>query len=149
MLSIYYEINKDLCTKCGLCKSDCPSGAIEITGNDIYSVNHENCIRCGHCGAICPAGAVTCDGKKLPAYKRPEIGSEQAFQLVAGKRSVRSYKTDSIPGDILKRILEVGSLTATASNSMSIRATLFKEEEVTQLTRNLCTSLLGVFKTTE
>ena len=145
MPALLYKINQDICSKCGLCKKDCPSGAVDIN-DGLYSINPQKCIRCGHCGAVCPVNAVSCDGEKLKDYIKPELTEEQAFHLVAGKRSVRNYKSDPIPSDILDRILELGSLTSTATNSMSVRASLFTEGQVTELTKGLCGVLLGVLK---
>lgn len=108
----------------------------------LYEINPGNCIGCGHCGAICPVGAVKADGIELLPYLPPELSEESAFHLMAGKRSVRRYKTDPIPRDLLDRMLDVGSLTSTATNSMNVRATLFTGEDVTRLTYLLCAILL-------
>ncbi len=51
------SFNPDLCTKCGLCKSNCPTDSI--------SPNIEfpkTCIKCAKCVNICPTGAI--QGKK-------------------------------------------------------------------------------------
>lgn len=51
-------INRDTCIQCGVCKDDCPRGAIaEHNGGMI--VDYRNCIRCFCCQEFCPKGAIT------------------------------------------------------------------------------------------
>lgn len=48
-----YEINEDLCTSCGVCKSICT-----LDLDPVEDVNHIECIRCGECKGICPSHAI-------------------------------------------------------------------------------------------
>jgi len=51
-------INQALCVLCGVCKNDCPRGAIkEIDGR--LKIDYRNCIRCFCCQEFCPKGAIT------------------------------------------------------------------------------------------
>lgn len=68
------EINRNACTGCGQCISDCIAnnlflreGKAEVSGN---------CILCGHCVAVCPLNAVS-----IPEYDMgdvEELSREQA-----------------------------------------------------------------------
>lgn len=53
-----FEIDKELCTSCGVCAKNCPSSAI-IGKKDIpYSINPLLCIKCGNCIEVCRFNAV-------------------------------------------------------------------------------------------
>lgn len=49
-------INQDLCTQCGLCKSNCRFDSIEFT--DKYVINSYRCEGCSVCEYICPQNAI-------------------------------------------------------------------------------------------
>ena len=48
-----FPVAGDLCTECGLCASECPTGA--ISPDNPKSNNHELCIGCMRCVKVCPA----------------------------------------------------------------------------------------------
>jgi uncharacterized protein (DUF362 family)/NAD-dependent dihydropyrimidine dehydrogenase PreA subunit len=57
-------INKDECTKCGVCIDMCPVGptALDWMRNEIGKApnyNYDRCIRCYCCQETCPSGAIT------------------------------------------------------------------------------------------
>ena len=53
-------VNQALCVLCGVCKNDCPRGAISEK-NDVLTIDYRNCIRCFCCQEFCPKGAITVD----------------------------------------------------------------------------------------
>lgn len=74
------EINRNACTGCGQCMSDCIAnnlflreGKAEVSGN---------CILCGHCVAVCPLNAVS-----IPEYDMGDV--EELSQEQAGLDSDR------------------------------------------------------------
>jgi heterodisulfide reductase subunit A len=52
-------IDAEACSKCGLCASVCPYGAIQWKKGEIATVVEAACAGCGACGATCTFGAVT------------------------------------------------------------------------------------------
>ena len=50
-------IDKEKCTGCGRCVSDCSK--LKITLEKGKAAVKEECFQCGHCVAICPEGAVS------------------------------------------------------------------------------------------
>lgn len=52
------EINKDICTKCGLCWLYCPDETIIINKDGYPSVKYEYCKGCGICANECPVKAI-------------------------------------------------------------------------------------------
>ncbi|MHA1733966.1 MAG: nitroreductase family protein [Promethearchaeota archaeon] len=129
-------IDQDKCVKCGLCERDCPGHAIALVG-EMYQIRSEYCIECSHCACICPKGAVESDAGSFPEWSAPDFQPDGVFDLVAGTRSVRQYKPDPIPGEVVERILHLGSLTATASNKQDWRVVALTGEAVATL-RDAC-----------
>ena len=49
---------KELCTYCGICANNCPTGAITVKAN-FFKVDDKKCWRCGRCVKVCPEKALT------------------------------------------------------------------------------------------
>lgn len=52
------EINKSLCTGCGICRKVCAYDAVEIVHGKAV-VDENMCIGCGLCASMCPRNAIT------------------------------------------------------------------------------------------
>ena len=55
---ITYCIDPDNCTGCGLCKKNCPPGAISGERKQTHVLDTEKCIKCGICYDVCKFEAV-------------------------------------------------------------------------------------------
>ena len=55
---ITYYIDKDLCRGCSACARQCPASAISGELKKPYEINPELCIKCGNCISACRFGAV-------------------------------------------------------------------------------------------
>ncbi len=53
-----YEILGGSCTGCGLCRKNCPVGAISGERKGIHAINPNTCIQCGKCFEVCRFTAV-------------------------------------------------------------------------------------------
>jgi len=51
-------VDKDLCTACGICADDCPSGCFDIEEIAILA-RPDDCTECGTCVDACANGAIT------------------------------------------------------------------------------------------
>lgn len=53
-----YEINPELCRRCGACLKACPRGAVEQTPEHRYVIDQARCDACGTCAASCKLRAI-------------------------------------------------------------------------------------------
>ncbi len=52
-------LDKEKCTKCGLCWLYCPDAARKMSEEEYYEADLYYCKGCGICASICPAQALT------------------------------------------------------------------------------------------
>jgi pyruvate ferredoxin oxidoreductase delta subunit len=52
-------VNREKCTKCGLCWLYCPDVAIRLQEDGYYEPDLDYCKGCGICASVCPTGAIT------------------------------------------------------------------------------------------
>ena len=120
------DINTDKCTGCGLCVKLCPRYVFKPEGGKAVYANIPSafCNMCGHCISACPTGALIDPAGPLPEPPQPELCDLPSFEslqlLLRARRSVRMFRPDPIPGDILDRIIEAGRYTATGGNQQNI-----------------------------
>lgn len=116
------SVNAQLCTACGLCESDCPSGSIAVMEGKA-AADMKNCIRCGHCQAICPVNAVSLSGfAEEPETITPamRVDAEALLGQLKARRSVRQFTSREIPRELLDQIIEAGRYTPTGTNKQGV-----------------------------
>jgi NADH:ubiquinone oxidoreductase subunit F (NADH-binding)/NAD-dependent dihydropyrimidine dehydrogenase PreA subunit/(2Fe-2S) ferredoxin len=57
---IKYAISKEKCAGCGICRKQCPAGAITGKKKKVHIIDESLCVKCGICYQVCPSkyGAV-------------------------------------------------------------------------------------------
>jgi 2-oxoacid:acceptor oxidoreductase delta subunit (pyruvate/2-ketoisovalerate family) len=48
------EIDREICTRCGLCFVGCPEGAISLDGQHYPVIDYDHCKGCMLCAHLCP-----------------------------------------------------------------------------------------------
>lgn len=74
--------NKNLCTKCGRCKSECKSAAIDM--NSEYRIDKSKCTECTKCVDNCLSGALVTEGRN---YSVEDVIKELKKDSVQYRRS--------------------------------------------------------------
>jgi len=131
---LQFNIDKDLCIKCGECAADCPNHIIVM--DDEYPVINEErvgqCIECQHCFAVCQPGALSIFGLN-PQDSIPLKGnmpsSEAMSTLLMGRRSVRRYKEKPVDSALLDTLMETVRSAPTGVNNRSTLYTLVEDQE--------------------
>ncbi len=59
------HVNESTCVACGVCKTQCPRGAITIYRGCYATVEAEKCVGCGLCEKACPAGAINLKEREI------------------------------------------------------------------------------------
>jgi nitroreductase/NAD-dependent dihydropyrimidine dehydrogenase PreA subunit len=122
------EVNKETCTKCGLCAATCAGGIIRFKEDSYPSQvpgTDEFCMRCGHCVGICPTGSLT--HREMPEEQNPlikkslETSFDRCAQLIKSRRSIREFKDKAVPREEIERIIEVARYAPTGHNMQDVR----------------------------
>lgn len=123
-------IDKKICTNCLLCSYDCISRAIDP---ETLLINDQRCNRCGHCIAICPDNAITARGGKSEELSLPNDSLiEGLSRIVKMRRSVRHYKENPVPREIIERIIDDAIHSPTGTNSRKTGITILDSREKIQ-----------------
>lgn len=102
------------CDLCGQCVKICPCEYLAVEYKTIVKRRDPSmaCLTCGHCAAICPhqAIAVESDGFRredvLEFSKDDPPSYESLYRLLVGRRSIRQFQDQAVPGDAVSKILE-------------------------------------------
>lgn len=127
------------CVRCGQCVADCPVGVLDAKDGLPRVLPHrENaCIGCQHCLAVCPAAALSVFG--LNPDRSPGLGSvspEMTENLIRGRRSVRRYKNEAVPPEIIDRIMGAVMYAPSGKNRRQVRFTLVDDPKVMNAVRS-------------
>ncbi|MFC1948278.1 nitroreductase family protein [Chloroflexota bacterium] len=138
------EINRDTCTKCGICNFVCSAGLIE-SDNQNYPLaipeTDEACNRCGACVAACPTGSL--NHRDLPLEKSPSIDNqfkvslEQCAQLIKSRRSIRSYRDKKVPREKITRLIDEARYAPTGGNSQNVKWLVIDNQETMEHLRKI------------
>lgn len=127
------EIDSSLCIGCGACVRDCPMMVLTLDENRRPVVSHEkdnSCIACQHCMAICPRGALAIDGVSASEGKgRAELDLPSAAQmddLFLQRRSIRQYRSEDVPEELIAQLLSTLSNVPTGCNAMGLTFTVVR-----------------------
>jgi nitroreductase/NAD-dependent dihydropyrimidine dehydrogenase PreA subunit len=137
-----FKINKQKCTSCGQCVSDCPAQIIAMEQGHFPFISpalEESCYRCQHCLAVCPTGAVSILGVKPEnSLLITDIlpGPDQMETLIKGRRSVRHYKDENLDPAQIQHLLEVAWHAPSGINTRKVRFTVVDDKDKLALLRN-------------
>lgn len=147
----FIQTNSRLCLHCGKCVRDCLAGILTLTPEgtpEFVSGGESRCFRCQHCMAVCPAGAFSFNGKNpadssLPG---PLPEPEKMLNLLRQRRSIRAYRRENVPAEILARLKSAMDYVPTGCNDHRLHFTwaddlavsdFFREKTAEWLLKNI------------
>jgi nitroreductase/NAD-dependent dihydropyrimidine dehydrogenase PreA subunit len=114
---------EDKCSECMLCVRDCVMGVWRDVDGKSQVVDVDLCNRCSHCIAVCPCDAIIHDGLKkeeITAVNRKNLNPDVYRDIILSRRSVRQFKNEPVPREIIEQILDVARYAPSASNSQNV-----------------------------
>lgn len=127
-----FTVNTEVCTRCGICMAECPTGLLVMTENGPQP-DRGGCLKCGHCVAVCPTMALDYD--MTPRAEQPvlpnqtTLSPDEAELFLRRRRSIRVYKDMPVPREDLVRLLNVARMAPTATNSQGISFRVIQNKE--------------------
>ena len=130
-------IDYDKCINCKLCAKVCLKRYIKDEEHDrvFFHAPMGTCNSCGHCIAVCPENAILYEGLKDEPYVFDGIETlenvasfETVYNLLRANRSVRYYKKDKVPDDVLKKVIDIMQYAPTGGNTRSERYAIISDE---------------------
>ena len=127
-----FTVDTDVCTRCGLCVAECPTGLLVMT-EDGPKTGKGGCMSCGHCVSVCPTK--TLDSDMTPRKEQVDVTGEdrltpeQAEMFLRTRRSIRSYQAKEVPEELITRLLDVARMAPTATNTQGISYIVVRNKE--------------------
>jgi len=114
-----FTVNTEVCTRCGLCVADCPTGLL-VMSDDGPVTGRGGCISCGHCISVCPTLAIDSDmtprKEQIDITQEPKLTPEQAELFLRSRRSIR-------------KVLNVARMAPTATNTQGISYIVVRDKQ--------------------
>jgi len=106
-----------------LCVRDCVMGVWRNIDGKSQVVDIDLCNRCSHCIAVCPCDAIVHDGLKkdeITSINRKNIIPDAYRDIITSRRSIRQFKNEPVPREIIEQVLDTARYAPTASNSQDV-----------------------------
>jgi len=109
------SVNQDLCSGCRRCADICPSALYSIAEKKARARGEggKDCILCGQCIAACAEDAIAIPELTGVSFEPlgEAAGAGAGFEaLLRERRSVRAYRKDEVPQELVQRALALGAM---------------------------------------
>ncbi len=129
----FLHVDMSKCTKCGACADVCPACAIGLAADGPVRTGLRTCIACGHCVAACPVEALDnlyapLSGQ-IPLKDYEPLDPAAAARFLRSRRSIRSYKKEPVPRELLLKILDIARFASTGGNTQGLSYLVISDKE--------------------
>ena len=138
-------IDQEKCIKCKLCIKACIRRYVEDEERKIIKFQDPTgtCGLCGHCIAVCPTEAILYEklGDEPFSFEGIEtlqkiIPYDTIYPFLRAHRSIRNYKKERVPSDMLEKVVKVMQYAPTGGNLRSEKYAILSEPEKIQALSN-------------
>ncbi|MBY8986688.1 MAG: nitroreductase family protein [Candidatus Lokiarchaeota archaeon] len=151
------KIDIDNCTKCKECMKDCVANLFSFDQGLLHldDAFEEVCIECGHCEAVCPVNVIQLkfheEEELEPSSRREEFPLYNSFlKLVLNRRSIRRFKEEAIPKDLMEKLLKVGRYSPTGGNEENVWYTVVQDKAiVTSISKHITSKVTNLVNALE
>ncbi len=126
---------QDRCVRCARCCKVCPAQVFEQSEYgkvDVSEQGMSRCIACGQCVAVCHRAAITLNDVNPLSLDRLEnapLTDVQRGMLFKARRSVRVYREEPLPFELVREALEDARYAPTATNAQEVEWILVEGRE--------------------
>lgn len=131
-----FSVDSERCHADGICALLCPANVIKGPVGHVPVMRPEkaqDCIACGHCMAFCPHGAARVDvlpQEELLPLDRTRLPDAESVELLCrARRSIRHFRKEALPRELLERILAAARHSPSARNRQPVRWLVVYERE--------------------
>ncbi|MDR1483409.1 MAG: nitroreductase family protein [Planctomycetaceae bacterium] len=135
MTNLNFNVVSEKCIGCDACVNDCPHSIISrVEDQPPIIVSEKDCLECQHCFAVCPTGAISIFGLKpedsfvLTTETLPTF--QQMKTLIRGRRSVRQFREENVPCELIEEILADTAHAPTGCNDCDLTFTVVDKRNV-------------------
>jgi nitroreductase/NAD-dependent dihydropyrimidine dehydrogenase PreA subunit len=122
-------VDKDLCTRCGICSIVCPMAIVSPVDENTLPVVQDAmagmCIQCGHCEVSCPSQALLLNVRPDEKVPLPAgagtISPDDIGTYLKKRRSVRHFTKDPVPKEKILEILDIARYAASGGNGQPVQ----------------------------
>ncbi|MBI5206756.1 MAG: nitroreductase family protein [Candidatus Firestonebacteria bacterium] len=130
------QINKNICNNCGVCYDVCPCYVFKfekISDRKVITVRYPDfCNKCAHCVALCPAKAISHESISNINFEKLQkinITADDIKNLIFSRRSVRCFKAEPVPKDLIDQMIESAIHAGTSGNLQTERFFIVNDEQ--------------------
>lgn len=136
------RIDRTKCKKDGICAAVCPRELIRQKGDafpEEVPDAEQLCFECGHCVAACPTAALFNSRvtECLPFREDRRADAESVEQFLKMRRSIREFKPEPLPRDVLVHAIDTARWAPSAINIQPVRWLVVEKPERTRLLAGL------------
>ena len=112
-------MRRELCNDCGICLAAVGGYCIDRVESGLQ-IDHAVCNECLRCVSICPRQVFTLNGVAPSLGKRLRITEADFLQLLRSRRSVKAYKDQPVPRDILEKIADASKYAPSMNKAIGV-----------------------------
>lgn len=153
--SVEVIIDKNKCTKCGICIGICHDYLKK--GDDGFPLGSNEgspfgCIQCGNCMMMCPNNAIEIKGEDIDKEHLRELSLnlpdfEAINSLFLKRRSCRKYDEQEVSKEVIDKVLQAAATAAVSMPPSEVKVLVIQgREKVQELADDLTKAMKGFIK---